>query len=283
MSYENPQVPHEVNVSRENVYLEFLRLAVGIALVCGLAALGLYFAGGHLARLIPFSVEQRWVGDRFLGPALGGDAGGGEAAVIEPYLQALTDKLATGMDLPDGMRPRVHFVDADLPNAFASLGGQMAVTAGLLRRMPSENALAAVLGHEIGHLRTRDPIAAAGSAASLALVLGLISGNAEGIVMHLTQAVGKGYSREVESRADVAAIAALKRHYGHAGGAAAVFEVFEAYQTETTGLLSEPWWLSSHPSHSARIARMREAAADWDPVRMPLIPIPATIANAVRH
>jgi len=33
VSYENPQVPHEVNVSRESVLSEFVRLATGLCLV----------------------------------------------------------------------------------------------------------------------------------------------------------------------------------------------------------------------------------------------------------
>ena len=68
MSYENPQVRHEVNVSRESVLVEFLRLAIGLALAVLAAAAVLYVSGGALARFIPYSAEQRWVGDRVLAP-----------------------------------------------------------------------------------------------------------------------------------------------------------------------------------------------------------------------
>ena len=37
MSYENPDVPHEVNVGREDPLVEFVRLLAGIAL-CNMAA-----------------------------------------------------------------------------------------------------------------------------------------------------------------------------------------------------------------------------------------------------
>ena len=75
MSWENPPVPHEVNVSRESVLAEFLRLLAGLGIcVLALAAL-LYFAGGWLARWVPISTEAAWVGDHVIGlPGLDGDA-----------------------------------------------------------------------------------------------------------------------------------------------------------------------------------------------------------------
>ena len=62
---------------------------------------------------------------------------------------------------------------SNVPNAFATLGGHIAVTSGLYRRMPSENALALVLAHEIAHVSARDPISALGGSATLALLVAL--------------------------------------------------------------------------------------------------------------
>jgi len=42
--------------------------------------------------------------------------------------------------------------DPQTVNAFALPGGQVFLTAGLLRRLSSEAQLAAVLGHEVGHV-----------------------------------------------------------------------------------------------------------------------------------
>src|SRR5512134_89109 len=98
MSYENPDVPHEVNVSRDNALVEFLRLLAGVALVVLAIAAVLYLAGGWLARQIPFATESGWVGDRVLGidvaPADAGDE-------IQRYLQTLSGDLAAAMQLPD--------------------------------------------------------------------------------------------------------------------------------------------------------------------------------------
>src|SRR6185503_11140566 len=188
VSYENPEVPHEVNVARDNPLVEFLRLLAGVAIVVVAAAAVLYFAGGWLARLIPFAMERSWVGDSVVGVAVE-HTNSEEHAELERYLQGLTDDLAAAMQLPDDMPVRVHFTRLGVPNAFATLGGHIVVTSELYRVMPSENALAMVLAHEIAHVEARDPIASLGGGASLALVLALVSGEADGLVPQLATLV----------------------------------------------------------------------------------------------
>jgi len=270
VSYENPQVPHEVNVSRESVLAEFVRLATGLCLVVLAVAAVLYFCGGALARLVPYSTEQRWVGGRVLAP-ISEPADVADAARVRAYLQELADDLARHMALPAGMRPVVHWSDTDVPNAFATLGGHVVITRGLYARMPSENALAMVLAHELAHLRERDPISAVGGTASLALVLGLLGGDVEQLAPQVAQAVQLGYSRRAERRADDAAVEAIVARYGHAGGAAAVFEVLAGYAGPLRG--ATPTLLSTHPADDDRIARLKQAAQQWDPVRQPLRPV----------
>jgi len=169
------------------------------------------------------------------------------------------------------MKVTVHYAPMDVPNAFATLGGHVVVTSELYSRLGSENALAMVLGHEIAHVKSRDPISAVGGGASVSLVLALASGDATGLVPYVSQWVLLGYSRRAESRADDEAIAALKARYGHAGGGAALFEVLAGYK-EREGM-SVPSMLSTHPADADRIARVAASAADWDASASPLVPI----------
>ena len=261
MSYENPPVPHEVNVSRESAIAQFLRLCAGIAVCIVLASAVLWLAGGWLARRVPYSTERSMVGERVLGLDLLGaaDANGPDHARIEAYLQALAQRLGAVMDLPEGMQPTVHFAEADLPNAFATLGGHLIVTRGLYRHMPSENALALVLAHEIGHLRARDPISAIGGGASVALLMALLAGDGHALLPQLARLVTLGYSRRVEQRADEAALAAVVALYGHARGSEAVFRILADHRVP--GLGQGPTLFSTHPADAARIARMQAAAA----------------------
>jgi predicted Zn-dependent protease len=268
VSYENPQVPHEVNVARGNPLLEFLRLAAGIAVIILAISALLYFSASWLARQIPFEWEQRWVGDSVLGISSRAQQHGHPR--LEAYLQSLTDRLAARMDLPAGMRPRVHWVEMPEPNAFASLGGQIAVTRGLYQRM--ENALSLVLAHEIAHLRARDPIAGLGGSAAMLLALTMVTGNAANLSTAFAEVVRRGYSRGAEAAADEAAIAALRGVYGHAAGGASVFEGLALYRKEQHRGQG-PSLLSTHPLDEERVSRLREAAEGWNPVTQPLRPL----------
>ncbi len=280
MTYENPEVPHEVNVGRENPFREFLRLAAGLALVVVALSAILYLAGGWLARLIPFEKERAWVGERVIGIEVE-RASSPHHQAIEAYLQRLTDTLAARMPLPEGMRIRAHYIAMDVPNAFATLGGHIVITSDLYRRMPSENALAAVIAHEIGHVRARDPISALGGSATLTMLLVLFGGDADSLAPYLASIVQRGYSRDAERAADEAAVNALRAVYGHAGGAAAVFEALAENKADESRL-KLPSLLSTHPTDDERIRRLRAAAADWDATRNPLRPIevPATATAA---
>ena len=267
MSYENPRIPEGINVAPESVPAEFLRLLAGLLLVLVVAALGLHLAGGWLARQLPFALERAWVGERLLVPPGIGTADAGGRA--QEHVQTLARELAASMALPADMTVRVHFVREEVPNAFATLGGHIVVTDGLYRRLPSENALALVLAHELAHLRARDPIAAAGAA--LALLMLALGRDAGAVAPGLARLVQSGYSRHAEARADEAAIAALRGHYGHAGGAAGLFDAL-AGPDPAGGEL--PTLLRTHPADAARIARLQQAARGWDAVAQPLRALP---------
>lgn len=271
MSYENPQLPHDVNVSPDNPVAEFLWLLAAVVLL-GAALFGtLYVSGGWLARFIPFGVELAWshgdAADVTVPDPLEAE---GDAAV-RTYLQALLDRLAAGMDLPEGMIVEAHYADHEVPNAFALLGGRIVVTRGLYERMPSENALAMVLAHEIAHIRARDPISALGGVAAVQIVLVLLGRDAANLTPYIAYAVHAGYSRSAERRADALALDAVRRLYGHAGGTAATFEILRDYQ-EREGV-NVPSLLSTHPADADRIALLEDAARDWDPARQPLRPL----------
>jgi Zn-dependent protease with chaperone function len=279
MSYENPPVPHEVNVSREGVLAEFLRLAAGLA-ICVLAlSVFLYLAGGWLARFVPFQTEVDWVGDKVLGIGLlGTDAptDAAESARIQTYLDGLTRSVAATMALPAGMTVRAHLAESDVPNAFATLGGHIVVTRGLYRRMPSENALTLVIGHEIGHIKARDPISAVGGSAMLGLILVVAGADVNALAPSMARLVQLGYSRRAETRADTEALAGVRALYGHAGGAASVFRMLGDYRREVLDI-DVPNLLSTHPADAQRIARMQAAAGDWNE-SVPLTPLSVKIA-----
>jgi heat shock protein HtpX len=73
-----------------------------------------------------------------------------------PQLHDLVARLAAEAGLP---KPRVAIVEADAPNAFATgrnaKHGLVAVTTGIMRIL-DRRELAAVISHELGHIKNRD-------------------------------------------------------------------------------------------------------------------------------
>lgn len=268
-SYENPPLPEDVNVSRENPLVEFLRLVAGLALLVTVTFATLYFGGSFLARQVPFETEIALVGDSMIGIDAPDVAPSGQP--IATYLQGLTDRLAAEMDMPARMKLRVHYLDTPVPNAFAALGGHIAVTRGLYEAVSSENALALVLAHEIAHVRARDPIAGLGGSATILLAMALLSGDASNLSSAFALVVQSGYSRSAEAKADESAILALQGVYGHAGGGAEVFQILSGYHGNHSGEL--PSLLSTHPLDTERIERLKIAAQGWDEKLQPLRPI----------
>ncbi len=263
MKFRNVKVPEGINVSRHNPLGDLAILSAGAAAVCVVLAVALWYLGGTLARYMPVSWENV-LADTVIGENVewAGGAGTAAATAVEAELQSLAGRLATRMDLPEDMRPRVHYIDSEIVNAAAWLGGHVFVFRGLIERMPDENALAMVLGHEIAHAANRDVVGNLGGALLLQLALGLVLGSApaslEQIVSGPNALILLRFSRDAERRADADALAALVGLYGHAAGSGTLFEVFLEMTSEQGG--TAPELLSSHPLSGDRIVRLKRTA-----------------------
>jgi predicted Zn-dependent protease len=91
---------------------------------------------------------QKWKVER-------GIAESPQSSRVEQYLQSVCDKLAP--HVPHKMPFHAH-LDADpaFKSAIALPGGQVVVGSGILALVDSEDALAVVIGHEMGHIENGD-------------------------------------------------------------------------------------------------------------------------------
>jgi len=128
---------------------------------------------------------------------------------LQRYVQDIGARLAAKSHRPE-LIYRFTVLDSTLVNAFAMPGGYIYITRGLLAYLNSEAELAAVLGHEIGHVTARHSVrqATAARAAQFGYVLGsffIPELNTE-ISQNLFNVIGSalinGYGREQELEAD---------------------------------------------------------------------------------
>ena len=102
---------------------------------------------------------------------------------------------------------RFTLLDSDQVNAFALPGGYIYITRGLLAYLNSESELAAVLGHEIGHVTARHSVRQQ-STSTLAGIAGIGVAVATGsnAAYDLSRLIGaaavSGYGRKMELEAD---------------------------------------------------------------------------------
>jgi len=125
---------------------------------------------------------------------------------LQEYVQRVGEKLAKVSGRPE-LEWKFTIVDTDDVNAFATMGGYVYISRGILPYMQSEAELAAVLGHEIGHIaaqhlqskQRKSTIAGIASAAT-AIFTGMPA------LADLTNLAGaaiiSGYGREAELEAD---------------------------------------------------------------------------------
>jgi predicted Zn-dependent protease len=115
----------------------------------------------------------------------------GESPALQNYVNEIGQKLSKNSHRP---QLNYHFTVVDSPqvNAFALPGGYVYVTRGILAYLNSEAELAAVLGHELGHVTARHSVRQY-SAATAANVAATIGGVVAGIfVPQLGGALAQG-------------------------------------------------------------------------------------------
>ncbi|OGT32921.1 MAG: hypothetical protein A2W28_01315 [Gammaproteobacteria bacterium RBG_16_51_14] len=128
---------------------------------------------------------------------------------LQRYVQDTGAKIA-GKSHRNNLIYRFTVLDSKDINAFALPGGYIYITRGLLAYLKSEAELAAVLGHEIGHVTARHSVRqySAVQLANIGATLGsiLIPGMNQPMTNQLVQVFGtallRGYGREHELEAD---------------------------------------------------------------------------------
>ncbi|MCG8325873.1 MAG: M48 family metalloprotease, partial [Thiotrichales bacterium] len=128
---------------------------------------------------------------------------------LQVYVQQIGERLARKSHRSN-LIYRFTVLDSKEVNAFALPGGYIYITRGLMAYLNSEAELAAVLGHEIGHVTARHSVRqySATQLANIGVALGsaFIPGLNNSAANQLTQLFGtallRGYGREHELEAD---------------------------------------------------------------------------------
>lgn len=193
------------------------------------------------------------------------------------YLNVLGQSLAMASDRPETFGG-YHFlvINSDDINAFAAPGGLVLVSRGLIRCCRSEDALAAVLAHEIGHVQLQHGLRAIrkGRLTSALTVLSVEAGKNlagdqlaevtkafEGSITDIsTTLMNSGYARGLESDADESAVILLRR-VGY--DPRALLDMLEQMRVHLKPGGVD--FAKTHPSPEDRIAHVRKLIGSTPP------------------
>lgn len=121
---------------------------------------------------------------------------------LQERIDAIGQRLALVCDRPE-LAYSFKVLDVDEVNAMAAPGGFIYVNRGLIDFMPSDDELAGIIGHEIGHVVYRDSVTQLEKALGMqVLLLGLFGGDGLMLQLAAVDAIAAGYSRDDERKAD---------------------------------------------------------------------------------
>ncbi len=158
-------------------------------------------------------------------------------------------------------------IDASVVNAFAVPGGYVYFSRGILAALHNEAELAAVMGHEIGHIAARHSAQQYSKAQLAQIGLGVGSVFMDSTLLTGLAQLGVGmlflrFSRDNEREADRLGVEYASRAGYAATEMAHFFETLNRMNpgSDRSGL---PGWFSTHPSPEDRIPAVRTQAKEW--------------------
>ena len=254
MVYKPKEIPEGTNVTLVHPLVNFTYLLGTVVVFSAVIYLSLGVIATQLVTRISPKMEAK------IGQQLLSTLNTTSAQTHSPqrqYLKSLLTSLQS--DFNTSVPLTIHIQESQYPNAAIIPGGHILVTTALLEEAESENEIAFVLAHELGHHINRDPLKGLGRslvALTLSSALGISAGNAD-IVTLTGSLTNLHYSRQQESAADIYALKAIINLYGHGGSS---LDFFQRMQTkDRRGKLSA--YFSTHPLTQKRINYLHQVAA----------------------
>jgi predicted Zn-dependent protease len=191
----------------------------------------------------------------------------------QDYVNSVGMWLALNSERPD-LPWHFGIVETETVNAFATPGGNIFVTRGLVERCNTETELAGVLAHEISHVVRKHQLHDIQKNARKGVMLDLASLKAGGLTGDAARAVARvglegyvrGLSREDELEADRLGVVLAARSGYDPYGLVVVLQTLQANGSDA----STAMFLKTHPAPADRIAALEvEMPASFEKLAVP--------------
>ncbi len=221
--------------------------------------------------IVSFSEEEEVaLGAKAYTPAVQQQGGFYRDRALEEYVQSVGIRIARVSHRPN-LNYRYRVLNSSVPNAFALPGGFIVINRGLLVHLSSEAELAAVLGHETGHVTAKHSLAGyqRGLAANLLLTgISVAAGGKTGVmeVSNITTSLlENGFSRDQEREADWLGIDYMVRAGYNPEGAIRLQEYFYRELEKGKNPMFVEGLFRTHPFSKERLDNARARIAERYP------------------
>ncbi len=266
-----PRLPEKnVNVSKVNPLKEFFVLSAGIIGIIFIVYFTLGMALEYVVANMPVKTELTLVSffaKKFPEPVNPSPAQKSSQKIMDSLVSHLSDEvLFQILDIDtrrqidevvqymfdNELKFKVYILDSESANALAFPGGHVVLFRGLLNEVESENELAMILAHELGHYVHRDHLKGLGRGLVLVALSSILLGGDSTVtnfIMNTLNTANLRFSRANEAAADQFALGLLVAKYGHAASATDFFE--RMLKKENMPEFTK--YFSTHPHHRDRI------------------------------
>ncbi|MEY1662031.1 M48 family metallopeptidase [Isoalcanivorax beigongshangi] len=186
------------------------------------------------------------------------------------YVRCIADHITAVLD--GDQKWEVNLFQDDTANAFALPGGKIGIHTGLLKVAVNQDQVAAVMGHEVGHVlaqHSNERVSIQSATQSGLQLIAAISGDPSPMKNSLMGLLGVGaqvgvalpFSRKHETEADVIGLQLMAKAGFNPAESVTLWQNMAA----ASGGGGGPQFLSTHPSSASRIRELQSQLASVMP------------------
>ncbi|TAF93618.1 MAG: hypothetical protein EAZ47_06045 [Bacteroidetes bacterium] len=245
---------------QKNLFNYLRNRVVALCLIAtGILAIGYFFILPLLCDVVaenmPYSYEKQ-LGETVFNSMV-------NTADVDSTRSAQLQQFANGIQFGNKHPLTFYVVNDDVYNAFALPGGHVVVYNKLLNQMPTKEALAALLAHEVAHQKNKHALKSMVRGIANYAFIAILTNDVNGITALLIQSGGNlkqmKFSRNLETEADDDGLDILKNNQLSQKGFEQLFDVLGVAEEEYPAS-TFPEMLSTHPLTKKRLNKAVETA-----------------------
>jgi Zn-dependent protease with chaperone function len=224
MRYVPIKIEENVNVEGGSKWTHMLSILASLSIILLIAYYLLGLVVDFIVPYVPVEYEKN-LSKLFISQTL--EQFPPDGKYNKKRVQAILDKLVRNMGNSRKLDYRIYILKNDDVNALAFPGGNIIIFSALLDKIESENELAMVLAHELGHFVHRDHLKGLGRTLLFFMLSTILTGGNDlisRIMLNMGNGINYGFSRIQEEKADLYGLSLVNKTYGHVGGAIDFFK-----------------------------------------------------------